>query len=254
MKVALSLCVLFFAISFAAPAPAQVPQNAPELVKEAAAFEKDLLDALQKGDKARIERASDPRLVFIHSTGFLEPGSDYIAHAVSHSLPIQHMKWTMSDDDWRVVGADTVINLSRITMTNPKTGGEAKARNLSVYVKTKGRGWQWMLEQSTKLPVRPNEIKVDAAKLAPLAGLYKAPDGTELRVTFENGVLFAVVTGRRKGELVPVGEDLFTFFDEENDPGFIQARFTIQDGGRPMQAAWIFNGRELWKAEKETGK
>lgn len=250
MRTFLAAAVLLMIFSPAIFAQIDKQKSDTETIAEAQTFEKELIGALRKGDRDALEKMLGDGFVFIHSTGLLETRDEYLKNSASGNLALQRMEIQNFDQTWRVFEGVTVVRYERSVMRNAATNSENRLRNINVYVKTKNKGWQWVSGQSTRLPVRPKAAAIDAKLFDDYAGVYQIGADRTFVVTKENGALYGLTTGRRKAELVPSSENVFTLFDEENDPGFMQVAFERGANGKTSEAVLRLNNREVWRAKK----
>lgn len=248
MQIFLMFILLAFS-SFAISAQTNNPTAEAKLVAEAQAFEKELIGALRKGDRDALERMIGDGFVFIHSTGPLETREEYIKRSSGGNLTLQHTEFENFDETWRVY-ENTVIHYARSVLLNKAANTENRLRNISVYVKTASRGWQWVSGQSTKLPVRPKAATIDAKITDEYIGVYQINNERTFTVTKENGALYGLITGRMKFELIPSSNTSFVFFNENNDPGFMEVAFAADANGKATEAVLRLNGQEVWRAKK----
>ena len=247
MRIILAI-ILLTVFSFAVFA--QTNARNAKLVAEAQAFEKELIGALRKGDRDALERMLGEGFIFIHSTGPLETREEYLKNSSSGNLLLQRTEFENFDETWRIFEGNTAIHYSRTVMRNKAANTENRLRNISVYVKTAAKGWQCVSGQSTKLPVRPKATAIDARLSDDYAGVYQISAERTFTVTKENDVLYGLTTGRSKFELVPTSDTTFVFFNENNDPGFLEAVFTRDASGKPTEVFLRSNGQETWRAKR----
>lgn len=249
MRILLSFIFLtLFSLNNFAQATETTKAAEQKTIAEAEAFERDLISALRKGDRTSLERMLAEGFIFIHSTGGLETREEYLKNANGGNLLLQRTEFENLDTAWSVYG-DTAIRYGRTIMRNKAAGTENRMRNISVYVKKDGR-WLWASGQSTKLPVRPKAAQIDARLYGDYAGQYKIGGERTFTVTKENGVLFGLVTGRNKAELIPASETVFVWFNENNDVGFVEVVFVRGADGKTSEAFLRQNGQEMWRAKK----
>jgi len=245
-------CVLFLLLLLSACLLGQSsPANESKLLPEAQAFENALLEALRKGDRPTLERFIAEGFIFIHSTGPIESRQEYINKAISGSLHIQRTELERFEAACHAYAGTTVICYSRNVMRNKANNSEVRMRGVNVYVRMPGKGWQWVSGQSTKLPVRPKAVPINAALYDEYVGKYEIDTDRNFTVTKENGVLFGLATGRSKFELIPSGEDKFVLFNEDNDSGYQLVVFTRNSERTVADVVFWSNGQETWRAGKK---
>lgn len=223
-----------------------------KLILEAQTFQKQVTDALKTGDGPALEKMLGEGFMFIHSTGYVEQRDEYIKNASSGRLHAQRVEIREHDVTWHAYAGNTVVRYDVTEMiNNAKNATESRMRFVFVFVKVPKKGWQWVSGQSTKLPVRPTPVALDAAVLDRYVGVYTIAPGRTFTVTKENGRLHSMTTGRSPAELIPSSETTFVLFNEDNDPGFMEASFSKADGGKSDEVVLRLNGLQIWRATRD---
>lgn len=220
-----------------------------QILEEARAFEKELIQALRNGNRKTLEKMIGDGFVFIHSTGPIETRDGYIKNAVAGNLLVQRTEVENLEQTWRAFEGNTVIRYNRTVLRNKAADTETRVRNIAVFVKTAARGWQLVSGQSTRLPVRPKAS--GGAKLQDAdVGVYDIGAGRGFTVTKENGNFYGQTTGRLKMEIIPVSDTSLILFNEEIDPGYAEVIIVRGDDGRANEIVYRLNGQQVWRAKK----
>lgn len=228
----------------------QTLPNDTKIEREILAFEQELLEAMNRKDRATLERIIANGFTFIHSTGAMETRKEYIDNATAGNLARQNLNVERFDEELRIYGGNTAIRYSRNVMRD-KTGNTIvhRMRNIAVYINLSGR-WQWASGQSTKLPIRPQAKAINPQIYETYTGRYAIDSNRVLIVTKENGILIAQVTGRPKLELIPKSETEFIRFSEDNDYGNSEIIFVKDESGQVSYAVYRSDDKEIWRAKK----
>ena len=218
--------------------------------REILAFQKELSEAMNRKDRAMLERLIADGFTFIHSTGGMENRKEYIDNAVAGNLNSQNLNVEKLDEQIRVYGGNTAIWYGRGEMRN-KTDNSivSRLRHISVYIKVAGR-WQLASGQSTKLPLRPQAKAINSQIYEMYVGRYAIDANRVLTVTRENGILNSQGTGRPKFELIPKSETEFMSFNEDNDYGNSEIVFVKDETGQVSHAVFRRDNKEVWRAKR----
>jgi ketosteroid isomerase-like protein len=240
---------MIFSLGADAQTESQTANPDAKILAEAQSFQKELVAALRKGDRAALERMIADDFVFIHSTGPLETKEEYIKNSAGGNLLIQRAEFEQLEEAWRLYEGNTAIRYARSVIRNRAINTENRLRHIGVYVKTAAKGWQWVSGQSTKLPVRP-KAAADVKISDDYIGVYQINAERSFTVTKENGVLYGLTTGRLKSELIPVSNTAFVLFNENSDPGYVVVTFVRDSSGEASEVVMHLNGQEVWRAKK----
>jgi ketosteroid isomerase-like protein len=237
--------VAWQATRMAPPEGATRPEAAEE---EFRAYNRELIGALRAHDRPALERMVADGFRFIHSTGNTEERASYLDRAAAGQLTAQESEIEVQDEQLRVYDGRTAVLVRRGVMRNPSDGSERPLRSVGTFVKMDGR-WQWVIGQSSPLPVRPAAAAVDPRVMAGHVGEYQIGEGRTFTVVKEGDVLRALTTGRQPGELIPRSETEFVWFNPEMTID-AQVVFVKDESGKTTHAAFRTNGREVWRAPK----
>jgi ketosteroid isomerase-like protein len=230
-------------------ADAQVKDQAPTetaTIEAVQAFQAELFGAMQKRDRAALERLIADGFVFVHSTGGLEERKRFIDNAVAGSLSSQTESPQMFDRQLRVFGGHTALQTSR-SVRDKGRPTEVNLRTLQIYVKLDGR-WQWLSGQSVRLPSRPASVTLDPRVYEEHVGQYAIGENRMFTVSRDGDILRGR-TNARGGELVPKSATEFIWFDAENNAD-AQIIFLADQSGGVTHAVFRRDGQEVWRAQK----
>ena len=125
-------------------------QTPNKLAQEIIKLEQDRVDAVIKGDTAKLEQIFADDLVYTHSNARVETKSDFLNSVKSGSIKYESMKH--SNVQVTLYGNTAVMRgESDIKVVNNGQAAAFRIRFLNVYVKQDGR-WQMTAWQSTRLP------------------------------------------------------------------------------------------------------
>ena len=134
-------------VSSAAFAFSQAPGK---LEQEIMQLEQERVDAVVKGDTAKLEQMFADELVYTHSNARVESKSDFLNSVKTGSIKYEAMKH--SNVKVSMYGNTAVMRgESDIKVVNNGQPVAFRIRFLNVYVKKDGR-WQMTAWQSTRLP------------------------------------------------------------------------------------------------------
>ncbi|MGN6182463.1 MAG: DUF4440 domain-containing protein [Thermoanaerobaculia bacterium] len=202
-----------------------------------------IVDAAKAKDRAALEKWLADDFTFVHGRGNLLDRAQYLAETTGKSAsPIIDSK----DEKLTIYGGHTAILVSRANMRTAET--ETNVRATQVFVK-KGDRWQWVMGQSTLLPVRPRAASIDAKLLDVYAGSYRVKAGRIVSVYRKDDGLFVEIAGRKPGELIPRNDVEFVWFNPDAN---VDATFTFvrDENGRAKELVFKQDGREGWRAER----
>lgn len=209
---------------------------------------RQLLDAIDHGDRSALERILAPQFVFIHSTGVQESRQQFIDRTVASGSAAKSSPppLVFSDEQIRIYGS-TAIWTTRSTRPANGKSPDLNFRGTDVVVRT-ASGWQWASVHSTRLASRPAGVDVPASVLSGYVGEYKAGDRT-LQISAQGATLYADLTGVRRAELVPQTETEFAWFDRDSN---LEARLTFMKSADSHEAQAVITreGREVFRGAR----
>lgn len=223
------------------------PAPAMAATPEIAAFSQELFGAMERRDRAVLERLIADDFVFVHSTGGMDTRRQFIDKAVAGTHSSQTDKSEFLEIQLRVFDAHTAIRISR-SVRNKGEPSELNLRTLHVYAKGP-KGWQWLSGQSTALPARPKALAIDTRVYDDYAGVYTIDPVRTLTVTRDGNTLRAR-TDRSSAELVPRSATEFAWFNPENIVVGELVFVTAADG-RVTHAIFRRSGQEMWRGTKK---
>jgi hypothetical protein len=230
-------------LTLLAAAPA-VPAD-PKL--EIAEFQKALITALKKGDRAQLERLIADGFTFVHSTGGLDTKKIYIDSIVTGAQAGRATDIERLDEHIEIFDGHTAVNTTRGIVR--RAGDETLLRSTHVYIK-RGDGWQWAGGQSTRLPSRPKATATLTAELRrAYAGRYAINPDRVLTVREEGDLLKASLPGFREAELIPRTETELAWFNPELNIES-QILFIRDETGIVTHAVYRRDGKDIWRAAR----
>lgn len=216
--------VLFALALSAAQAPAQTaappdPAEEARLVRvrdELQALRQALNEAVQRRDRAALERLYAPEFRFIHASGYSDDREAQIRGILESTTEFRGLPPFDFGPNTLLVATDDmalVRNRSR-----PPLGRELWISG--VYARRDG-GWQIVQLQGTEINPARTAAAVPPARLQPLAGNYRQSNGNQAVFTLEGDQLFVQFPNRPRWPLTAVGEDHF-FDRSDNEYSFFR--------------------------------
>lgn len=207
--------------------------------QEVESFQKELIAALRKGDRAALEPMLTDGFTFVHSTGGLDTKKMYIDSSVTAAQAGRAPDIERLEDHIEIYDGRTAVATSRAVIHG--RGDDIPLRSTHVYVKT-GDRWQWAGGQSTALPLRPKALA--AVKPDAYVGRYELADRRVLTIVAAGDILKAQLPGFREAELIPQSTTDFAWFNPELN---IKSELVFIDRDT---VAWRRDGKEVWRATR----
>jgi ketosteroid isomerase-like protein len=206
------------------------------------AFQRDLIAALGKGDRAALEQMLTDGFTFVHSTGALDTKKMYIDSTVAAAQAGRAPDIEVLEDRIEVYDGRTAVATSRAVIHG--RDGDMPLRSTHVYVKTANR-WRWAGGQSTPLPVRPRALVTIAPDVRnTYAGRYALSDGRILTIAVDGDALMAQLPNFRRAELIPQSQTEFAWFNVDVN---MKSELVFIDRDT---VTWRRDGKEIWRAAR----
>lgn len=244
-----ALAVLFLVVSSAtADQSGARPQPASPVEQEVHGFMTELFGAMQKRDRAMLDRLVAEHFVFVHSTGDMDTRQVFLDKAAAGAQSSQTASPEYVDRQVHVYDGHTAVRITRSVRRGSGGTPDVSMRTLHVYAKVSGR-WQWLSGQSTALGSRPQGVAIDPRGYDQYVGTYTIDTARNFTVTREGDMLKAQVTGRPQVELIPRSATEFATFNPESSVQAVVI-FVRGDGDAVTHAVMRRDGKELWRAPR----
>src|SRR5215510_5817093 len=183
----------------------QPPNQEGKTEQEIKAFQRELIDALRRRDRAALERMTAEGFIFIHSTSNWETRDQYIENAAAGALTSQNAELERLDEEMRVYEGHTAMLSYRVIVRGANRNAEYRLRHVDVFAKVAGR-WRWVLAQSSRLAPQPKGADIASYIYEAYVGQYEISASRTFTVLKEGDALKALTTGRAPGALIPKTE------------------------------------------------
>jgi ketosteroid isomerase-like protein len=228
-------------------------QRPAEVEREIAAVAARLDSALARRDRAALEPLVAAPFTWIHaSDGRVDTREVWLANAAQGmALSGQRSVRSVHGHTLAVYGgADgqglhTAVRVARVRLRDTAGTRESWLRQTHVFVRGDDGAWRLASGQGTLMYEGP---PLDPALHARYAGTYVIAPGRVLTLEWEDDALFATLPNGARAQIFlasPTEEAVRTL-------GAGHLRFTLGPDGRPVAAALVRGGREVWRATRTT--
>lgn len=232
--------ILVLSLATSVVSQATVAESPGEV--EIRAVEQRFEHALEKRDRAELERVLADPFVWIHALdGRVESRSVFIDDAVrGMGLARQYTESSTFERTVSIYG-DTATVTARVRNRFPNGKRETWFRQSRVYVRS-GGGWKLAMGQGTRMY---DGAITSSDPYSRYAGTYAISDGRVLRMEWDGDSLIATFPGGTRSQVFLKSPT------EEAIASPDHFRFVLDSSGRPTTVRMMRGETEAWRAERE---
>lgn len=195
--------LVFGLLLAAAPAAAAAPGEAA-VAKELAALMTELDAAVQRHDRAALERIFAPEFVWVHAFGYVDDRATHIAQELATEKPPGLPGFDFGPPNQLIVTGDVAI----LRQPTRPTRNVERLWSSAVYRREGGR-WRIVQIQGTVMQPPQTIVTLPAAALDALAGRYRNDNGAINTIRRDGDALLLTTPAFPPRTLRPIAPDRF---------------------------------------------